>query len=159
MKTAGVFIMHLSLAFSGVDPRDTHGEPPRTRGEWYIFDNFLGARGGDIVWFWKRTLQTPGMHPRDLVAIGQRYMVFKIPDEQLAAICIPFLGSVARLFFIMPLYKAWDVLRRKRKSVIADSFDEFVVKGELNSISSDFVVSEHTFLILKRACARFNIKL
>ena len=39
------------------------------------------------------------------------------------------------------------MLRRKRKSVIADSFDEFVVKGELNSISSDFVVSEHTFLI------------
>ena len=72
---------------------------------------------------------------------------FQIPDEQLAAICIPFLGSVARLFFIMPLYKAWDVLRRKRKSVIPDSFDEFVVKGELNSISSDFVVSEHTFLI------------
>ena len=140
-------LMHLSLAFPAVDPRDTHGEPPGTRGEWYIFDNFLGARGGDIVWFWKRTLQTPGMHPRDLVAIGQRYMVFKIPDEQLAAICIPFLGSGARLFFIMPLYKAWDVLRRKRKSVIADSFDEFVVKGELNSISSDFVVSEHTFLI------------
>ena len=84
------------------------------------------------------------MHPRDLVATGQRYMVFKIPDGQLADICIPFLGSVARLFFIMPLYKAWDVLRRKRKSVIADSFDEFVVKGELNSISSDFVVSEHT---------------
>ena len=97
MKTAGVFIMHLSLAFSGVDPRDTHGEPPRTRGEWYIFDNFLGARGGDIVLFWKRTLQTPGMHPRDLVGIGQRYMVFKIPDEQLSAICIPFLGSVACL--------------------------------------------------------------
>ena len=44
------------------------------------------------------------------------------------------------LDFIMPLHKAWDVLRRKRKSVIADSFDEFVVKGELNSISSDFVV-------------------
>ena len=39
------------------------------------------------------------------------------------------------------------MLRRKRKSVIADSFDEFVEKGELNSISSDFVVSEHTFLI------------
>ena len=58
-------------------------------------------------------LQTPGMHPRDLVAIGQRYMVFKIGDEQLAAICIPFLGSVERLFFIMPLYKAWDVLRGK----------------------------------------------
>jgi len=86
------------------------------------------------------------MHPWDLVAIGQRYMVFKIPDEQLAAIfCIPFLGSVARLFCIMPLYKAWDVLRRKRKSVIADSFDEFVVKGELNSISSDFVVSNIHF--------------
>ena len=56
-------ITHLSLAFPGVDPRDTHGEPPGTHGEWYIFDNFLGVRGGDIVWFWKRTLQTPGMHP------------------------------------------------------------------------------------------------
>ena len=87
------------------------------------------------------------MHPRDLVAIGQQYMVFKIPDEELASICIPFLGSVAHFFFIMPLYKAWDVFRRKRKSVIADSFDEFVVQGELNSILSDFVVSEHTFLI------------
>ena len=87
------------------------------------------------------------MHPRDLVAIGQQYMVFKIPDEQLAAICIPFLGSVARFFFIMPFYKDWDVLRRKRKSVIADSFDELVVKGELNSISSNFVVSQHTLLI------------
>ena len=93
-------------------------------------------------------LETNASDPRDAPpGFGQRYMVFKIPDEQLAAICIPFLGSVARLFFIMPLYKAWDVLRRKRKSVIADSFDEFVVKGELNSISSDFVVSEHTFLI------------
>ena len=87
------------------------------------------------------------MHPRDLVAIGERYMFFKIPDKQLAVICIPVLGSVARLFFIMPLYKAWDVLRRKRKSVTADSFDEFVVKGELNSITSDFVVSERTLLI------------
>ena len=86
-------LMHLTLAFPGVDPQDTYGEPPGTRGEWYIFDNFLGARGGDIVWFWKRTLQTPGMHPQDLVATGQRYMVFKIPDGQLAAICIPFLGS------------------------------------------------------------------
>ena len=102
-------------------------------------------------------LQTPGMHPRDLVAIGQRYIVFKIPDEQLAAICIPFLGSVARLFFIVPLYKAWDVLRRKRKSVIADSFDEFVVKGELNSISSDFIVSEHTFLIFSKEHVRVLI--
>ena len=35
----------------------------------------------------------------------------------------------------------------EEKSVIADSFDEFVVKGELNSISSDFVVSEHSLLI------------
>ena len=104
----------LIIGFPGVDPRDTHGEPPGTCREWYIFDNFLGVRGGDIVWFWKRTLQTPGMHPGDLVAIGQRCMVFKIPDEQLAAICIPFLGSVARLFFIMPLYKAWDVTKKKK---------------------------------------------
>ena len=84
------------------------------------------------------------------------YMVFKIPDEQLATICIRFLGSVACLLFIMQLYKAWDVLRRKRKSVIADSFDEFVVKGELNSISSDFVFPNILFNILKRACVSFN---
>ena len=48
-----LYIMHLSLAFPGVNPQDTHGEPLGTRGEWYIFDNFLGAQGGDIVWFWK----------------------------------------------------------------------------------------------------------
>ena len=60
-----LFIMHLSLALvsRGSSP-GTPSEPPGTRGEWYIFDNFLGARGGDIVWFWKRTIQTPGMHPR-----------------------------------------------------------------------------------------------
>lgn len=31
---------------------------------------------------------------------------------------------VVCLLFIVPLYKAWDVVRQKRKSVIADSFDE-----------------------------------
>ena len=36
----------------------------------------------------------------------------------------------------MPLYKEWEVGRRKRKFVIADSFDEFAVNGELNSVSS-----------------------
>ena len=35
----------------------------------------------------------------------------------------------------------------EKESLSADGFDAFVVKGELNSISSDFVVSEHTFLI------------
>ena len=35
----------------------------------------------------------------------------------------------------MPLYKGWEVGKRKRKSIIADSFDEFVVNGELNSVS------------------------
>ena len=30
----------------------------------------------------------------------------------------------AGLLFIVPLQKAWDVARQKRKSVIADSFDE-----------------------------------
>ena len=38
------------------------------------------------------------------------------------------------IIFNMPLYKAWGVGRRKRKSVIADSFYEFVVNGELNSV-------------------------
>ena len=41
--------MHLSLAFPGVDPRDTPGETPGTCGEWCILDIFLGARGRDIV--------------------------------------------------------------------------------------------------------------
>ena len=144
--------MHLSLAFPGVDPQDPHGESPGTRGEWYIFDNFLGARAGDNVWFWKRTLQTPGIHPRDVDGIGQRYMVFKIPDEQLARISIPFLGSVARFFFIMPLHKAWDVVRRKRKS---DSFDEFVVNGELK-FRQIRRFRTYIFNVLKRACASFN---
>lgn len=35
----------------------------------------------------------------------------------------------------MPLYKAWDVQRRKRKAIVADSYDEFVLKGEyFNSV-------------------------
>ena len=36
--------------------------------------------------------------------------------------------------FIMQLYKAWHGLRRKRNSVIADGFDEFVVRGEYHGI-------------------------
>lgn len=45
----------------------------------------------------------------------------------------------------------------KKKVGIANSFDEYFVKGELNSILSDFIVSKHTCLIfLKQACARFN---
>ena len=56
-------IMHLSLAFPGVDPRDTHGEPPGTRGEWYIFDNFLGARGGDMFGFGNERFRLQGCTP------------------------------------------------------------------------------------------------
>ena len=70
--------MHLSLAFPGVDPGTPTGNPREHARNGTFLTIFLGARGGDIVWFWKRTLQTPGMHPRDLVAIGQRYMVFKM---------------------------------------------------------------------------------
>ena len=55
--------MHLSLAFPEVDPRDTHGEPPGTRGEWYIFDNFLGARGGDICLVLETNASDPGDAP------------------------------------------------------------------------------------------------
>ena len=55
-------IMHLSLAFPGLTrPRDTPGETPGTWGEWCIFDSFFAPRGRDIVWFWKRTCQTPGI--------------------------------------------------------------------------------------------------
>ena len=59
----------------------------------------FAPRGRGIVSFWKRTLQTPGMYPRDLLDIGQRYIAFNIPDElvddmsELAAICMLFLGS------------------------------------------------------------------
>lgn len=45
----------------------------------------------------------------------------------------------------------------KQKAGIANSFNEYFLKGELNSISSDFIVSKHTCLIfLKQACASFN---
>ena len=30
----------------------------------------------------------------------------------------------------MPLYKAWDIYRRKRKAVAANGYDEFVIGGE-----------------------------
>jgi len=36
----------------------------------------------------------------------------------------------------------------EKESVIADSFDEFVMKDELNFTSSDFVVSEHTLIYI-----------
>ena len=45
----------------------------------------------------------------------------------------------------------------KKKVGIANGFNEYFLKGELNSISSDFIVSKHTRLIfLKQACASFN---
>ena len=64
--------MHLSLAFPGVDPGDTPGKPPGTCGEWCIFEKKIVPRGGGIVLVLKRTCQTPGMHPRDLLDIGQQ---------------------------------------------------------------------------------------
>ena len=54
-------LMHLSLAFPGVDPQDTYGEPPGTRGEWYIFDNFLRRAG----WGHCLVLETNASDPRD----------------------------------------------------------------------------------------------
>ena len=94
-------------------------------------------------------LETNASDPRDAPpGFGRHWSaVFKIPDEQLAAICISFLESVARLFSSCRCTKPGMFYEERRKSVIADSFDEFLVKGELNFISSDFIVSEHTFLI------------
>lgn len=93
------------------------GNPRKHTGNGIFLTGFLGGGVGTLVW--KRT-----------PAIGQRYFLLKIPDDQLVAICIPCLESVARL--ILPLYKARDVLwiRRERWA---------------NSILSDFVVSEHSF--------------
>ena len=138
--------MHLSLAFPGVDPQDPHGESPGTRGEWYIFDNFLRRAG----WGHCLVLETNASDPRDAPPGFDRHWSavhgFQNPGWTACRhlYSISWIWCTFVLDFIMPLYKAWDVLRKKRKSVIADSFDEFVVKGELNSISSDFVVSEHT---------------
>ena len=36
----------------------------------------------------------------------------------------------------MPLYKAWDVHRRKRKAVTATGYEEFVQGGKFSSISN-----------------------
>ena len=55
------------------------------------------------------------IRPQDLVDIGQWYFLLKIPDKQLVVIRIPFLESVTQLVFIMPLYKAWNVLQNKKK--------------------------------------------
>ena len=35
------------------------------------------------------------------------------------------------LYEIMPLYKAWDVGKKKRKAIYATNFVDFVCKGEL----------------------------
>ena len=54
-------------------------------------------------------------------------------DERPCAICMTFRGGlqcVACLFFIMLLYKAWDVIRGKRNSVIADSSEESEKKND-----------------------------
>ena len=138
----------------GIDQRDTPGETPGTCGH---FEKNLPCRVGTFVGFWNKRAG-PQDSPTGCVWLWSALRLFQSPEwtwrwvtllqfvwhfVELFSVCYMFVLQ----FFIMPLYKAWDVLRRKRKSVIADSFDEFVVKGELNSISSDFVVSEHTFLI------------
>ena len=125
-----VFFMHLSLAFPGVDPRDTHGEPPGTRGICYIFDNFLSAWGEEIVWFWKRMLQTPGMLPPDLAVIGQRFSKSRM--NSLPPFVFHFLDLLHVCSSSCRCTKPGMFYEEKRKSVIADSFDEFLVKGELN---------------------------
>ena len=60
----------LIIGFPGGWPQGHPRGIPREQLGNSTSDNFLGARGEDIVWFWKQTLQTPGMHPRDLVAIA-----------------------------------------------------------------------------------------
>ena len=35
-------------------------------------------------------------------------------------------------FVTVPLYKAWDVKRIKRKAIVADGFDDFVCKGKFH---------------------------
>ena len=51
-------------------PGDTPGKSPGTCGEWCIFEQKIVPRGRGIVLFMKRTRQTAGMHPRDLLDIG-----------------------------------------------------------------------------------------
>ena len=38
--------------------------------------------------------------------------------------------SYGNKFFTMPIYKAWGANRDKRKSVVANNFEDFVLKGE-----------------------------
>ncbi len=65
-----IIIMHLSLAFSGVNPGDTPGQPPGTRSEWRSFETNIVPQGREVVLFLKWMHQTPGMHPQDLFDIG-----------------------------------------------------------------------------------------
>ena len=71
-----------------------------------------------LTFFWARLAETlfgfgnELTRPWDLVYIGQLYI-----GSELAANCIPFLGYIARLFFIMPLHKAWDAGYEEKESL------------------------------------------
>ena len=113
----------LIIGFPGDWPAGHTRKNPRTVREfWKTF----ALKGKDT---WLVFDQTPEMHLRDLFAIGQRYVAFKVRDEhECEPPCrhlydISYRSSVfvVCLFFIMPLHKAWDVVRGKRKSVINQS--------------------------------------
>ena len=64
--------MHLSLASPGVDPRGTYGIPRGLVGDGSILGKKLCPRGWNIVRLLQGMLNSRGMHPRDLLCLGQR---------------------------------------------------------------------------------------
>ena len=78
--------------------------------------------------------------------------------SEVAAIYMPFLGSLARFLRRFAHHVAVQSLGRdakKKKVVMADSFDEFVVKGELNSIS--LFLNMCDFIKYRKLIVLFNI--
>ena len=112
---------YYSLAFpGGQSPEHPWGNPGNIPGiVHFVNKNF--PQGKYIVWFFKRTHQIPGMHQLDMFDSGhdQWYFPFKILAEHVGKPpCFHLNGIswrssvfVTCLFFIMPLFKAWDLVQ------------------------------------------------
>lgn len=125
-----------------------------------LLKNKLFWRVRTLIVLLKLTRQTPEMHLWDLLDIGQSYVTVKIPDGW-PCFHVYDISQRFFLFVIMSLYKAWDVVWGKRKSVIAGSFEEKTKKK--NDISvvivNEGILSEGKlvwiFCLISQGLSRF----
>ena len=104
----------------GIDQRDTPGETPGTCGH---FEKNLPCRVGTFVGFWNKRAG-PQDSPTGCVWLWSALRLFQSPEwtwrwvtllqfvwhfVELFSVCYMFVLQ----FFIMPLYKAWDVVWEK----------------------------------------------